>query len=66
MTQSGSDIIVEFDIMKADLRAILNWLKTLPAEDEIWWIEKDTNGRTIGMSFKYPEDANIFKLRFNV
>lgn len=64
MSQSTNDIVVEFELTDVDLGAILQWLVTLA--DKTWWPERDTYGRIIGMSFKYPEDAAIFKLKFEL
>lgn len=64
MMQSVNDTVVEFELTKVDLSAMLRWLATLA--NKTWWPERDTYGRIIGMSFRYPEDAAVFKLKFKL
>ena len=60
MSQSVTDTVVEFELSSIDMYTMMTWVFTL--KDETYWVEKDVNGRVIGMSFKYPEDATAFKL----
>ena len=63
MSQSVTDTIVSFDIGKIDMD-IFDWL--IDMTPDTWWNETLPNGRIIGISFKYPEDATAFKLRFGL
>lgn len=66
MSQSVTDTIVEFDILHNDneFLEMMKWLEVLV--HEVWWLEKSTNGRIVGISFRHKEDAIAFRLKFGV
>lgn len=61
MSQAVTDTVVAFEVGTVNMD-MFDWL--LDMAPDTWWNETLSNGRIIGISFKYPEDAVAFKLKF--
>lgn len=64
MSRSTTDTVVEFEIHRNDFGEMMHWMFTI--DTNTWWTAKAANGRIIGFSFRHPQDAVAFKLRFGI
>ena len=58
-----NETMVTFDLYKFSVENGADWLLTIGVDN--WWPIRG-NGRIMGISFRYEEDAIAFKLKYNL